>query len=149
MRTREFKYIRNFYPERPYSQHSGYKELQYPGMTVARVLKQRGQLTGSAATFWSDNRPREEFYDLQADPEETNNLIHDPRFESELAGLRADLDRWIKETNDQGRLAEADLKATVDSSNRWYEGRMQKRNLPPRPDPEAYLKWWERKLKLR
>ncbi len=32
VRTDRFKYIRNFHPDRPYSQHSGYKVLQYPGL---------------------------------------------------------------------------------------------------------------------
>ena len=39
-------------------------------------------------------RPREEFFDLDADPLETTNLAADPRFEGPLQRLRSELDRW-------------------------------------------------------
>ena len=37
VRTREYKYIRNYYPDRPYTQFNGYKKLQYPALTVMQV----------------------------------------------------------------------------------------------------------------
>ncbi len=39
-------------------------------------------------------RPREEFFDLDADPLETTNLAADPRFEQPLGRLRTELERW-------------------------------------------------------
>ena len=148
-RTERYKYIRNFHPDRPYSQHSGYKVLQYPGITAARVLHRRGTLTGSPAIFWSEKRPAEELYDLQADPEELNNLAENPPHVQTLIRLRNELDAWIKRTHDQGRFAEADEPAAVDSSNRWFRGRMKKRGLSPNVDAKTYLRWWEQELGLR
>lgn len=146
VRSSQFKYIRNFHPERPYAQHSGYKELQYPGMTVARVLKLRGELTGAPSRFWADRRPEEELYDLSADPDELQNLADDPQHRAELQRLRDALSEWIEQTDDRGRFAEADVQPTLDSSRSWYRGRMQKRGLSPQIAPEAYLKWWEKEL---
>lgn len=149
VRTQRFKYIRNFHPDRPYSQHSGYKELQYPGMTVGRVLKLRGGLSGPAELFWRDRRPDHELYDVLADPEELNNLAEDPTHTKILSDLRSELDRWIERTHDKGRASEANVEATASSSDLWFSGQMKKRGLNPKVDPETYLKWWERELGLK
>ena len=150
VRTDRYKYIRNFFPNRPYTQHSGYKELQYPGMTVARVLKDRGELTGPPAIFWSDTRPTEELYDLVEDPEETKNLFAEPQLAATLIKLRSELDHWMDHTSDQGGVAESlqALRDTIDSSNQWYERKMKQRGLSNKVDPNVYLRWWENKLGL-
>jgi len=43
---------------------------------------------------------RERLYDLQADPDETNNLADDPAFEETKNDLRARLVGWMEATND-------------------------------------------------
>jgi hypothetical protein len=52
--------------------------------------------------------PDEELYDIADDPEETRNLAAspDPEYQRVLKELRAELDRWIADTNDQGRILE-------------------------------------------
>ena len=146
VRTQRFKYIRNFYPERPYSQHSGYKVLQYPGLTVANALYKRGQLPEPANLFWSSSRPAEELYDLSTDPDEIKNLANDPQLAPTLATLRQELDDWIRESGDQGRFPEEAEQAAIEASENWYEGRMKKRGLASQPHPEDYLRWWEDQL---
>ncbi|TWT85140.1 Arylsulfatase [Planctomycetes bacterium CA13] len=149
VRTKRFKYIRNFYPDRPYAQHSGYKELQYPGMTVARVLKQRGELGDAPSIFWADKRPAEELYDMVTDPEELNNLANHPEYASTLSGLRTELDQWMDETGDRGDVTEENLQTMIQSSEQWYRDSMKKRGLEPNVSPETYLQWWEKKLGLK
>src|SRR5690606_38648271 len=34
VRTKDFKYIRNFFPDRPYTQFNGYKKWAYPVLTL-------------------------------------------------------------------------------------------------------------------
>lgn len=148
VRTPQFKYIRNYHPERPYSQHSGYKVLQYPGLTAARVLSERGQLSGPPSLFWSERRPEEELYDVIADPEEIHNLASDDRLADTLAQLRNKLDRWVESSDDQGRFPEKNVEATAESSDSWFRGRMKKRGFKPSPDPELYLDWWKKELGL-
>lgn len=148
VQTKRFKYIRNFHPDRPYSQHSGYKELQYPGMAVARALKQRGELTGAPALFWAERRPAEELYDIVADPEELNNLAGNPAHAKTLSLLGGELERWIEHTDDKGRFVEADVKATAESSDRWYQRQLKKRGLTHGADPEIHLNWWSKTLGL-
>ncbi len=106
VRTRRFKYIRNFLPERPYAQQNVYKDVNYPTLAVMRQLAEAGKLSGPPAAFLAPRRPAEELYDLQADPHETRNLAGDPAHRRTLEQMRALLDGWIRQTGDQGRYAE-------------------------------------------
>jgi N-sulfoglucosamine sulfohydrolase len=42
----------------------------------------------------------EEFYDLDDDPFALNNLIEDPVYEAAVDGMRADMEAWMRETDD-------------------------------------------------
>ena len=48
-------------------------------------------------------RPAEELYDLRADPLERRNLAGEPAHAARLAGLRAEVDDWMKANGDEGR----------------------------------------------
>ncbi|HET8550628.1 MAG TPA: hypothetical protein VFL57_21610, partial [Bryobacteraceae bacterium] len=109
LRDARFKYIRNGYPERPYTQQNVYKDTSYPPLRVMRDLKQKGLLTGAAAAFMAERRPPEELYDLQKDPHEIRNLASDPAHRDRLRTMSATLDAWIRETRDQGQVPERDI----------------------------------------
>ncbi len=106
VRTKKWKYIRNFYPDRPYTQPNAYKERSYPALAVMKKLYAAGQLNEVQAHFMKPTRPAEELYDLEADPHETRNLAENPEYREVLLELRGILDRWMKETDDQGRFPE-------------------------------------------
>ena len=149
VRTRQFKYIRNFHPERPYLQHSGYKKLSYPVVTLMKVLHDRGSWH---SPFMAESRPREELYELATDPHEMNNLADDPAYAKTLTELRGAVDAWIKETADQGAIDEGatvDLTALMEEKRRYYEQTMRRRGLDPNISDEDYLRWWENELGLR
>jgi hypothetical protein len=107
VRTARWKSIRNFMPERPYTQQNVYKDTQYPPLQLLRQLRDEGKLTGAAAEFMSTRRPPEELYDLEADPHELRNLAASPSHAKTLAALRARLETWMRETGDQGARPEA------------------------------------------
>jgi N-sulfoglucosamine sulfohydrolase len=48
----------------------------------------------------------EELYDLQADPWEIHNLATVPEHQETLKRMRGVLEKWIEDSNDQGRVAE-------------------------------------------
>jgi hypothetical protein len=60
--------------------------------------------------------PEEELYDMEADPYQLNNLAKstNPTHQAALKRLRGVLDKWIVDTNDQGRRMETleELKAS-------------------------------------
>ncbi len=107
VRTRQYKYIRNFFPDRPYTQPNKYKEQQYPALAVMKRLDAEGKLNPVQAQFMKPTRPAEELYDVLADPHEIHNLAGDPAHAETLATLRKSLDDWIKETGDLGAIPEA------------------------------------------
>lgn len=121
VRSRRYRYIRNYYPDRPFLQTNRYKEANYPTIWVMRKLHEEGKLTPVQARLLAPTRPREELYDLRRDPYETVNLAESPELRGTLARLRTALDRWIEETNDQGRVPEDPAVA------RYYERRARER----------------------
>jgi hypothetical protein len=56
--------------------------------------------------FLAPRRPAEELYDRQADPWQLNNLAAAPGYETVLDRFRSALEKWIIETDDQGRFPE-------------------------------------------
>lgn len=45
-------------------------------------------------------RPAEELYDLEADPQEVNNLADDPKYAEQLKSIRTELEAWQMKTDD-------------------------------------------------
>ena len=58
--------------------------------------------------FQVPKRP-EEFYDLENDPFELNNLIEDEKFAPHINELKLQLDSWLKNINDLGGIPEKEL----------------------------------------
>lgn len=149
IRTKRFKYIRNYSPDRPYTQLSSYKKLSYPALTVLEVLHVRGELSPGAARMMQPTRPAEELYDLNADPHEIHNLAEDDSHTDQLARLRKLLAEWEKQTGDRGATPEGDAAyhaGILAEKRTWYERTMKKRGLDPEVSAEQYLKWWEKEL---
>ena len=106
IRTARHKLLRNFMPERPYTQHNDYIERSYPTLGAMKQLHAEGKLRGTQALFLAPRKPPLELYDLRQDPHEVNNLADSPAHRAVVADLSARLDRWMEETNDQGRFPE-------------------------------------------
>jgi len=54
----------------------------------------------------ADKRPEEELYDILEDSHELHNLVDSRQHADVLSIMRNRMDGWIKDTNDQGALAE-------------------------------------------
>ncbi len=102
VRTERFKYIRNFHPQRPLLQPNDYKDNK-PFLPRLRELHAQGKLSPlQEEILFSPTRPKEELYDVKADPFETRNLAAEPQHQSTLETLRERLERWMRETRDPG-----------------------------------------------
>ena len=106
VRTKRYKYIRNFMPERPYTQINRYKERSYPMLPLMRKLHSEGKLTPVQALFMAPRKPVEELFDLRNDPYEINNLAGSSKHRPILEKMRGILNKWIEETGDKGQLPE-------------------------------------------
>jgi arylsulfatase A-like enzyme len=106
VRTEQYKYVRNFYPNRPHLQPNRYKDNKEIVKRL-RELHAAGKLDAlTEELLFSPTRPEEELYDLKADPHETRNLAADPSHRKTLDEMRGRLERWMEETNDRGRQPE-------------------------------------------
>ena len=103
IRDHKFRYIKNYMPERAYTQLNRYKVYRYPELRELYRLKAAGKLTPAQTPFMADTKPVEELYDIAADPHQLNNLADDKNYIQELTRLRQALVDWEESTNDQQR----------------------------------------------
>jgi N-sulfoglucosamine sulfohydrolase len=123
VRTDRYRYIRNFTPDRPFLQPNEYKERQYPVWNLLKELDAAGKLTPLQRFLTAPTMPEEELYDVIDDPYETKNLADSADHQTVLKELRGVLEKWIEESNDQGKQLEPPEIAAA-------EGRTKP--LPPR-----------------
>src|SRR5207244_3705181 len=79
-----------------------------PVWNLLKELHAQGKLTPAQAFLAAPHMPPEELYDVENDPHEINNLAASPSPEHQeaLKRLRGVLEKWIADTNDQGRIPE-------------------------------------------
>ncbi len=106
VRTERYRYIHNFTPERPFLQKNDYKERAYPVWNLLKQLDAEGKLTPLQKVLTAPTMPEEELYEVVSDPYETKNLAGSPVHAGALKELRAAVDQWIVESNDQGQQLE-------------------------------------------
>ncbi|CAA6676277.1 MULTISPECIES: sulfatase [unclassified Lentimonas] len=100
--TKQFKYIKNHMPEIPWETDQAYLELNRPAMHVMRQLKKEGKLSDVEMIFMHDEKPVEELYDLENDPDELNNLASNPEYAVVLEQMRANEATWLQQNRDFG-----------------------------------------------
>ncbi len=140
VRSERWKYIRNFYPARPYLQPNNYKDSKAVVQAMRR-LHADGQLDAAQSLIMAETRPREEFYDLQTDPHELHNLAADPAHAATLAEHRAALEDWIVRTDDKGRTPEPEEVYLDYIGDDRPEGGKGNRNETFEKNVELMLRW--------
>jgi uncharacterized sulfatase len=128
VRDKQFKYIRNFYPGRPYAQHIEYME-EMPTMREWRrrykdhmnaLSPEYGRaLNPVQLLFFAPEKPAEELYDVIDDPHEVRNLAGSPAHQTVLARMRQALEEWQRDTADLGLVPEADLRERMRPGGVW------------------------------
>ena len=123
VRDKRFKYIRNYYPDRPYLLWIPYRN-RHPIMQEMWRSYMDGELEGPQLLMF-EPRPIEELYDTHRDPYEIDNLADDIEYETELRRLRQALDAWIRDMGDMGQVPESEM------VRRWYPNGKRPRTAPP------------------
>jgi N-sulfoglucosamine sulfohydrolase len=106
LRTRDWDYILNLRPEFAHTTHIDQAAGAGDGWRYFREWVWAGQTNPAAAATVRryHERPREELYDLRADPYEQRNLAAEPQHAPRLAEMRARLEAWLKSEGDQPTL---------------------------------------------
>jgi len=118
VRDKQYKYIRNFRPGRPYAQYIHYAE-QMPTMQEMRRLYKEGKLTGPQKIFFLPEKPEEELYDTQADPHEINNLAGSAEHATTLERMRKALEDWMTAIGDLAFVPEEELNERMRPGGKW------------------------------
>jgi len=104
VQTQRWKYIRNLRPEALHQTHMDQANTLKDGVEYWNSWARKTAVDPAAAAIVERyrHRPAEELYDLLHDPYELRNLAGELQHAETLAGLRADLDRWMAEQGDLG-----------------------------------------------
>ena len=109
VRDKKYKYIRNYYPEKPYLLWIPYRN-RHPVMQEMWRLQAAGKLEGDQSVMFR-SRPAEELYDVENDKYELNNLAADTTHTAVLNRMRNALAEWQSEFGDMGDIPEEQMVA--------------------------------------
>jgi arylsulfatase A-like enzyme len=98
VRDKNYMYILN---SRPFFPQLGPADaIGSPSFEDLVEIKKKGQITEIQADIFVNPRPQEEFYDINADPFQFNNLASNTEFANEMERLKRVLQNWMNETGD-------------------------------------------------
>ena len=102
VRTKQWKYILNLHPEYIHGTHID-QAKDRDGLKYFKPWLEKAQTDPAAATIVKRymERPKEELYDLEADPHEMKNLASDPTHAKRLVELRQEVEAWMKGQGDK------------------------------------------------
>ena len=108
VRDKQFKYIRNYFPDRPRMLPVKYRK----NMGLMQILleyEEQGKLTGDQLHWFAKTKPEEELYDITKDPFELHNLSDKEEYRGVLEKLRAVHEEWIQKYGDRPAIPEKEL----------------------------------------
>ncbi len=109
LRDERYIYIRNYNPHKIYGQFIEYM-FRTPTTRVWKKMFDAGELTEVQSRFWK-TKPPEELYDLQADPDEVDNLADSADHKRILARLKKEQQQHALEIRDLGFLPENEVQS--------------------------------------
>ena len=108
VKTKKYKYIRNYDTNKPHALNNSYR-TQMALMRHLTALNESNLLSAEQKLWFNVPKNLEEFYDLENDPFELNNLIGEKKYSKEIENLRIQLDNWIDQINDPVNIPENEL----------------------------------------
>ena len=108
VKTKKYKYIRNYDINKPHALNNYYR-TQMALMRHLTALNESNLLSAQQKLWFNVPKNLEEFYDLENDPFELNNLIGEKKYSKEIENLRIQLDNWIDQINDPVNIPENEL----------------------------------------
>lgn len=122
IRSKQFKYIKNFEPEKPYQQQITFLE-RMPLMHQILEMKKQGALNKVQMAWLADSKPADELYDIEKDPYEIDNLAADSSYSDIKSSLEKDLMAWMVDIDDMYQIDEQ-----TQAEKAWPNGVQPKTN---------------------
>ncbi|MCD6287639.1 MAG: sulfatase-like hydrolase/transferase [Candidatus Hydrogenedentes bacterium] len=120
VRDKRYQYIRNYMPHKIYGQYIAYM-FKTPTTRIWKELYDQGKLNAAQSHFW-ETKPPEELYDLDADPDEVNNLAGSAKYKPVLEKMRHALLDWERRIRDVGFLPEDEIHTRSANSSPYEVG---------------------------
>lgn len=112
VRDKQYRYIRNYMPHRPYAQYIEYL-WRAPSMRSWQAACDAGLCDDAQRRFWG-TKPVEELYHTERDPWEINNLANDPAYARILERMRKAHRSWMLDIKVTGFIPEAELSRRIE-----------------------------------
>ena len=120
VRDKHYAYIRNYMPYVIWGQHLDYLWKMVAMQTWEDAYK--NHRTDDVTGRFFTQKPVEELYDMDADPDNVVNLAGKPEHQQTLERMRATLREWQLHVHDSGLLPEAErVRRATDNSVTVYE----------------------------
>ncbi len=100
IRSKQYKLIHNLLYKEPYD--GKYATRPSNKLWMSWVEKAKTDEHAAKIVERYIHRPEFEFYDIQNDPYELNNLIDDPKYAGIIREMRSELEAWMKSQGDTG-----------------------------------------------
>ena len=108
VRSKKFKYFKNFNPEKPYYLPLAFRE-RLPSMQELLRMRDAGELDEYQALWFRKSKPEEELFDIENDPHELNNIANNPQYTEVLTAMREECISWMNVIDDKGLIEEKEL----------------------------------------
>lgn len=108
VRSKKFKYFKNFNPEKPYYLPLAFRE-RLPSMQELLRMRDAGELDEYQALWFRKSKPEEELFDIENDPHELNNIANNPQYAEILTAMREECISWMNVIDDKGLIEEKEL----------------------------------------
>ena len=105
IRSKQYKYIKNFEPEKPYQQQITFLE-RMPLMHQILEMNANDELNEVQSDWLADTKPKDELYDISNDPYEIHNLAKDSTYTEIKNNLETDLMSWMNRIDDKYKIPE-------------------------------------------
>jgi uncharacterized sulfatase len=111
-----YVYLRNYMPHVSQGQHVNYQFIT-PSTAVWRAKYDAGELNTVQSRFWNVPKDSEELYDLEADPDEVENLASSTEHQEVLEKLRSAVREHAIAIHDTGFLPEGEFHRRSDGKS--------------------------------
>lgn len=113
-RSKDFRYIRNYMPHRPWGQRVNYL-WRAKNIQAWEDAYLSGETNEAQSRFW-ESKPVEELYDIHNDPHNVHNLAGDPQYSETLQEMREATAVWMTMINDKNFIPEGEFLAPLEDT---------------------------------
>lgn len=107
VRTQKYRYNKNYIHDISINEAAtSYRKANHPIYHVLDILHKKGELNDAQKNLVIP-LAEEELYDIENDPFETTNLVHNKEYKDVLNDMRKRLQNWQNETTDYGMLPDS------------------------------------------